>query len=569
MTEQRFATGGTQMVAAGHHLAAEAAHQVLEEGGNAADAGIAGGMAVSVLLSEHVHFGGVAPIMFRNAETGRVKTVTGLGTWPALASIDYFRNTHNGAIPKGVARTVVPGAPDAWLTALRLFGTKTFAEVARFAIDFARNGFEVTAHSAAVYKTAEKSYLAFPENRRIFFPDGHAPEAGTRIFLTELAATLQHMCDEEAAAPGSREDGILAARRAFYEGDIAATIDRYYREHDGFLRREDLAGFAVDVEDAVPVQAFGFTLYGCGPWSQGPFILETLKILDAAGYADLDPDGAESHHLLVEAMKLGFADRHHYVGDPKFVDVPLAGLLADDYARDRARAIDLERAYPDMPPPGKPRDFVGAGATIPAPAGTYRETELDTSYIAVIDKAGHVFGATPSDGTGQTPIIPGLGMCCSPRGSQSWTDPDHPSALAPGKRPRLTPNPAIAYSPDGFIMPFGSPGNDVQSQAMLQILLAHKVHGIPLDAAMQRPRLGTVSFPRSSEPHDYYPNRLNVEEDMNGAALAGLKARGHDIHKWTSKHWLAGAVCTVHKDLKTGELTGASDPRRPTGVAGR
>jgi gamma-glutamyltranspeptidase/glutathione hydrolase len=206
------------------------------------------------------------------------------------------------------------------------------------------------------------------------------------------------------------------------------------------------------------------------------------------------------------------------------------------------------------------------GAAAPAPDEP--AAARDTSYIAVIDRHGNAFSATPSDVSYDTPVIPGTGLCPSSRGSQSWADPEHASGVAPGKRPRLTPNPALAIHEGHFIMPFGTPGSDVQCQAMLQAFLNIVLFGMNPQAAVEAPRFATYDFPSSFEPHTTYPGRLNLEGRFPEATGRALAARGHDIHAWPDWTYLAGAVCMVYQDLERGTLAGAADPRRQGYAAG-
>jgi len=167
------------------------------------------------------------------------------------------------------------------------------------------------------------------------------------------------------------------------------------------------------------------------------------------------------------------------------------------------------------------------------------------------------------DGSSGSPVIPGTGLCPSSRGSQSWTDPSLPGALAPGKRPRLTPNPALALKNGKVYMPFGSPGNDIQPQAMVQVFLNIVVWDMEPQAAVEAPRFATYSFPASSEPHAYHPGRLNLESRIDRSTVASLAALGHKVAPWTEIDWRAGAVCAIRVNPGTGLLEGAADPRRP------
>ena len=202
------------------------------------------------------------------------------------------------------------------------------------------------------------------------------------------------------------------------------------------------------------------------------------------------------------------------------------------------------------------------------PAATWRAPELDTSYVCAVDRHGNIFSATPSDGSYNAPVVPGLGIIPSSRGSQNWADPRHPSGVAPGKRPRLTPNPAIAIAPGRMAMPFGTPGGDVQTQAMLQVFLNVHLFGMEAQEAVEAPRAASYSFPSSFEPHDYHPGRLCLESRIDratGEALAGL---GHRIAWWPDWTWLAWAVCTIIADRESGVLKGGADPRRPSYALG-
>jgi len=215
-----------------------------------------------------------------------------------------------------------------------------------------------------------------------------------------------------------------------------------------------------------------------------------------------------------------------------------------------------------MPPAGEVRGYAAA-AVLPEAARGEPAPLADTSYACVVDADGNAFSTTPSDGSSATPVIPGTGLCPSSRGSQSWTDPAHPAALAPGKRPRLTPNPALVLKEGRLHMPFGSPGNDIQPQAMLQVFLNIALWGMDPQEAVEAPRFASYSFPSSSEPHAYHPGRLNVESRVERATTEALAALGHRVAPWGELEWRAGAVCAIRVNEETGFLEGGADPRRP------
>ncbi len=261
-------------------------------------------------------------------------------------------------------------------------------------------------------------------------------------------------------------------------------------------------------------------------------------------------------------MKLAFADREAYYGDPVMVDVPLATLISAEYAAERRKMLRPDRAWPEMPPPGALGSQAGRGfGHFPQPAGD-PNPEPDTSYVCVADRHGNLFSATPSDGSYGSPVVPGTGLIPSNRGSQSRPDPRHPAGVAPGKRPRLTPNPALAIKGGEHFMPFGTPGGDVQTQAMLQVLLNHFVFGQDMQSAIESPRFASYSYPSSFAPFEYYPGRFAIEARISEPVIAELARRGHEIQRWPDWIWTAGAVCAIDVDKKRGVIEAGADPRR-------
>jgi gamma-glutamyltranspeptidase/glutathione hydrolase len=561
----RLIRGDRNMVAAGHNAAATAALLVLEAGGNAVDAGVAAGLVLGVVQCDIVNVAGVAPIMIREGATGRVVTIDGLGVWPSTASSRYFREAHGGAIPKGLLRTVTPAAPAAWIEALARFGTLSFADVAQAAIRLAREGFPVHPTMADFVARNIAEYASFPENAKLFIPGGKPVAVGASLKQPELAATLTFMADQERLASArGREAGLKAARGAFYRGDIAQKIAAYHSANGGWLTRDDLGCYRVRLEEPVITRWRGIELYNCGPWCQGPAMAQAIAILGDTDLRVLGHNSPAYVHLLTEVMKLTFADREATYGDPRFVNVPLTEMLSADYgARQRSR-IDPTRAIPGMPQPG----IGGAGACVFPMSSDEPALSADTSYVAVVDRCGNAFSATPSDTSNDTPIIPGLGICPSSRGSQSFTREGHPSEVAPGKRPRLTPNPAIAVLDGSMVMPFGSPGGDVQTQSMLQVLLNLAVFDMDLVSAVEAPRFATYSFPSSFEPHEMLPDRVMLEGRFPATTFAALRDLGHDAQAWPDFTFQCGSVCAVLHDGASGVKIAAADPRRNTGVAG-
>jgi gamma-glutamyltranspeptidase/glutathione hydrolase len=562
-------TGARHMIAAGHYLAAEAGDAILKAGGNVVDAGVAAGIALGVVHSDQVQFSGVAPMVIHLAEPDETVTIAGLGGWPRAARIETFVEQHRGAIPAGLLRTVVPAAPDAWIVALERYGTMSFGDVTAAAIRYAREGFTMHPVMAHYIGMNADAYRRWPASAAIWLPGGRAPREGELFVQADLARSLQLMADEErAASRHGRAAGLRAARDAFYRGDLAAAMVRYHRDNGGWLTADDLASYRSEV--APPVRsAFGnMEVLTCGPWCQGPVLLQMLAVLEGVDLRALGHNTPAYVHLVAEAMKLCFADRERYYGDPRFVQVPMDALLAPVYAAERRRLIG-ERAWPEMPPAGRVPGFEPAVARAAEPAAASGgDLDGDTSYVCVVDRHGNAFSATPSDSSWDGPVIPGLGFCPSTRGSQSWAVPGHASCVAPGKRPRLTPNPALARRGREWIMPFGAPGGDLQPQGMLQVFLNHTVFGMSIQEAVEAPRFVTHSFPGSFEPHPYHRGRLDLERPLGDATGEALAARGHRV-EWLPELSIGTAgVCAISANLGTGILYGGADPRRAARAIG-
>jgi gamma-glutamyltranspeptidase / glutathione hydrolase len=557
------------VVAAGHYMAAQAAMQILEGGGNAVDAGVAAGIATGVLESEFVSFAGVAPIILYMAKTRKLVTISGLGVWPKAISSDYFQKNHGGKIPRGIPRSIVPSAPDAWITALEKFGTMSFGEVAAAAIRFARDGFPMYPTMAGLLEEKKDLYKDWPSSAAVYLKNGEVPEVGKLFVQDDLGKSIQYMADQEATrSKNGRAEGLQAARDAFYRGDITAAILKFHGENGGLLTAEDFSEFRVAIEPPVQARFGKIDVYGCGPWCQGPMMLQALSVLDGIDLQKMGHNSTAYIHTLVEAIKLAAADRDAYYGDPRFVDVPMDVLLSKEYADARRTMIRPDQAWPEMPAAGD----VGNGGVpwkgAPMGAEGAAESDMDTSYLCVMDKDGNAFSATPSDGSPSGPVVPGTGLVSSPRGSQSWADPNHPCCVEPGKRPRLTPNPAMAMVEGEMIMPFGSPGGDVQTQAMLQVFLNIFVWGMDTQAAIEAPRFATYSFPASFEPHDYQPGLLKLEGRIDKSIGDELASLGHRIEWWADRVWMAGSVCAILKDQTSGIMRGGADIRRTAYAVG-
>lgn len=561
-------TGRHYMVSTGHYLASMAAVKILETGGNAIDAGVAAGICINVLQPDLTNLGGVAPIILYSAGTREVKTISGLGSWPASVRSEYFINECGGTIPAGVFNAVMPAAVDSWLTALKLYGTMSVAEVVQPAITLAEEGFAAYPLFCTSIAADIDRIRQWPSTAAIFLRQGEAPEIGERIVQNDVARLLRMLIEAEAGATHlGRQEAISVARDRFYKGDIAEQIATFFEESGGFLRLDDLRSFSVDVETPVSTRYRGHDVYGCRPWCQGPVALQALNILEGYDLVAAGHNTAETLHLIIQALNAAFADRERYYGDPKFVDVPIDGLLHPDYAANWRERIDPERAFDGMPKPGDPWQVqkapAGAGSREwRRPRAFAARVDPDTSYCCVVDEQGNAFSATPSDGVTTTPIVPGLGIIVSSRGVQSRLDPTHPSSIAPGKRPRLTPSPGLIMKDGRVFAPYGSPGNDVQPQAMVQLAINLIDFNMDPQAAVEAPRVASFNYPRSSHPHPYSPGLVSAESRIAPDVVESLREMGHLVEPWPAWSPQAGSLCTVVVDPSLGTMTGAADPRR-------
>ncbi|MEO3388092.1 gamma-glutamyltransferase [Mesorhizobium sp. CAU 1741] len=548
-TSRPLLLGSRHMVSSGHPLASHAALMVLEAGGNAVDAGVAAGFALNVVQPDMANLGGVAPVMIHRADLGCITSIAGIGQWPALATLEAVKASGNGRIPAGPGRWVVPGAPDAWLKSLELYGTISVADALAPAIDLARGGFPVDYFLANNLRQAAPRWEGW-SNADIYLPSGTAPEEGHLLRQPALAETLERLVAAATAAGGSRQRAVRAARECFYRGEIAEIAGRFSKEAGGFLRASDMAAFEAAEEPVLSVSYAGRRFYGCGPWSQGPALLQMLKMAQRYDLAALQE--AEFHHVLIGIAERALSDRNRHYGDPRFIDVDMDRLLSDAHAAERTAGLAADRPSPDGET--SPRD----GMRSP-----------DTTYVCVVDAQGNAFSATPSDSTIMvTPMVPGLGFGLSDRGLQASLDAADPNCVAPGKRPRLTPNPGLMIGPDG-LMAYGTPGGEVQSQAMLQFLMAHLHRGIDLQAAVEEPRWASYAVPATEDPHPAQPGVVHVEQPLSDRIAPRLRELGHDAKPWPQRAALAGGICAIGRDMASGVLSGAADPRRLSYAMGR
>ncbi len=569
-TTRPVIVGTHGIVAAGHYLAATAGFRILERGGNAIDAGVAAGLALEVLKPQSTGIGGEAPILIAPAAgwNGQpIVAVKGQGCAPGSATIEWFRQESIDLIPgDGFLPATVPGAFGSWATALLHFGRLTLGDVLEPAIELAEEGFPVYGGLRdSIVHNAEKFASQWSTSAEIYLPNGKPPALDDLIYQPDWARTFKDVVSAEKAALGAgREEGIQAGIDHFYKGPVARrladfaesteVLDASGRKHRGLLRYDDFASYRTTLEPAVGLDYRGYRVYKCGPWCQGPVFLQQLALLEGFDLGKLGHNSADYLHVLVEAAKLAFADRERYYGDPAFVTVPLDRLLSKEYAAVRRRLIDLDRASGELRPGDAPVLEVAEPGARPS---TYRG---DTTHVDAVDDEGNLFAATPSGGwIPSSPVVTGLGFPLGTRGQMFSLDPAHPNALAPGKRPRTTLTPSLAFRDGQPWLAFGTPGGDQQDQWTLQFFLNVVDFGMDLQEAIDAATVHSQHFPSSFYPRDAHPKRLVAESRIGPEIRASLAARGHDVVE--AGAWAHGQVSAVEIDCRLGVLRGAASPR--------
>lgn len=569
-------------VSAGHPLTTSAAMEILQQGGNAFDAGVAALLVGGVVEQDLYGIGGEALILVYPLIEGEVVSVTGQGWAPAAASIDDYLRDGRTLQGQGLDPSVVPGALHAALTVLERWGTMSFEEVAKRAIEYAEEGFPLRTRTANAIRRDYEFISKWPYNRLTWLKaDGSFYAAGETIRFPNMARTLRRMVAAERAAArtGGRVGGIIAARDRFYKGDIAEEMVAFLQNNDAPYTIEDFAEFFARIEAPVSVNYRGYDVYKQPFTSQGPMLLQTLNILESFDLASMGHNSADYLHVIVEALKLAYADRDSYYADEDFVDVPGEGLLSKDYARQRAASIDMNRSSADFVA-GDPLPFdddvstwpywvAGSAEPVASLADTaqdHPESLKDTSHIAVIDSEGNVFDSTPSGGwIGGAVILGTSGIGMSVRGEQFWLDKARAAQLRPWSRPRYTLTPSIVFKDGEPVLAIGTPGGDNQEQTILQTLLnvIEFTDGwYPnLHAAIEWPRVQTLHFYASFWPHNTGFNRINIERNVGQETIDALRQRGHEV-RVVPPFRISGCATAVMLDPATGSRIAAADPRR-------
>ncbi|MDR6668324.1 gamma-glutamyltransferase family protein [Rhizobium sp. 1399] len=570
------------VVTSTHWIASAVGMSILEKGGNAFDAAVAAGFTLQILEPHLVGPGGDMPAIIYSKKKDKVEVICAQGPAPAGATIEHYTSEGLKLIPgDGLLATVIPGSFDGWMLMLRDYGRLSVRDVLEPAIYYAEKGHPMLPRvSATITGLAEFFEKEWPTSYETWVPGGSVPEPHSNFKNPVLAETWKRIISEAEAKQG-REAQIEAARDAFYRGFVAEKIANYLKtaevmdasgsRHKAVLMADDMANWSATIEEPLTYDYHGWTVAKIGPWGQGPVFLQTLSLLKDMDIASMTPDGADFVHTVTEAMKLAFADREVYYGDPAFADIPLDHLLSDTYAAARRKLITGEASF-DLRP-GKvagfeqqydvTMDMLGAdsqtGAVYEPTMAHLTEKRGDTVHIDVIDREGNMVSVTPSGGWLQSsPIVPGLGFCLNSRAQMFWLKPGLPTSLAPGKRPRTTLTPSLGLYEGRPTLAFGTPGGDQQEQWQLSFFLRYVHHKMNLQAAIDQPLFHTSHFPGSFYPRTREPGGLMVEGNFSAAVLDSLRARGHKLT--VAEPWTIGRLTAARRDAD-GLLRAAATPR--------
>ncbi|HXE63302.1 MAG TPA: gamma-glutamyltransferase [Bryobacteraceae bacterium] len=574
----QFSARGTHgAIAAGSGYATDAAMRMYYTGGNAVDAGVAAIFAAATTEYSHVGWGGEAPILIRTKD-GKVHAIAGVGTMPKLATADFYRNRPlqlgeileppeknglKGIIPvAGLMAALVPSLPEAAMVALRDYGTKSFAEAVAPAIEFA-DGSAIDEMRAGAIQSSREFFTLWPTSQKHFMPDGRVPLPGEIFRQPDLARTLRNMIAAEKkalAAGGSRTAGIDAVRDYFYRGEIAKQIDEFSRAHSGLLRYDDMASFKLTPEEPLSTEFHGARVYKPGFWSQGPAMLETLNMLNGVDVTSMRVNSAQYIHTLTEALKLAYADRDTYYGDPKFNKIPSEELLSMKYAEQRRALIGQTASMQFLP--GKVGNKVGIHPSQSEIVRTKIDDFLmahDTTCVDAIDKDGIMFSATPSGAWLPSVIAGDTGIPLTERAQSFLLVPGSPNELAGGKRPRVTLSPTLVTHTDGTPwLVLSTPGGDNQEQALIQLLFDVILFRMNSEQAIEAPRFETRHLVSSFDNHAMNPGDLQLDDRTPEAVIANLASRGHKIG--TRTRWQSGSAPALVRVTPGGVIEAGADP---------
>jgi gamma-glutamyltranspeptidase / glutathione hydrolase len=581
------------VVASTHWLASAVGMSVLEKGGNAFDAAAAAGFTLQVVEPNANGPLGEAPMLVWSEANRRCDMICGQGVAPQAATIAKFRELGLDLIPgTGLLAAAVPAAFGAWMRLLRDWGTMPLGEILGPAIGYAENGYPMTRRvGETIAVVADMFRREWPSSAAVYLPYDKPPEPGRLFRNPALAATYHRVLAE--AGDGARERQIERATAAWYSGFVAEAIDRFCRtekvfdasggRHGGLLTGDDMARWQVPVGAPLTFDYRSYTVAKGGPWSQGPVFLQQLALLQGFDLDALDPLGPDFVHLVVECAKLAFADREAWYGDPDFVDVPMRTLLSPAYNEARRKLVG-ERASlelrPGRPEGRTPRVLVEGHETIFAAAGVGEPTigepatsalgvaAGDTCHVDAVDRWGNMVSATPSGGWLQSsPVIPELGFCLGSRMQMFWLEEGLPASLAPGRRPRSTLSPSMAFKDGKPYLAFGTPGGDQQDQWSLLMFLHHVHHGMNLQEAIDCPAFHNEHMPSSFYPRAARPGLVALESRFPEATRAALAQRGHCLR--VGEPWSEGRLsgCAREETPEGRILKAGANPRGMQGYA--
>jgi gamma-glutamyltranspeptidase / glutathione hydrolase len=575
------------VVTSTHWLGSAAGMAMLERGGNAFDACVATAFVLQVVEPHLVGPAGEVPAVFYSAKTRKVEVLCGQGVAPKGATINHYLNEGLKLIPgNGLLATVVPGAFDAWMLLLRDHGSMRLRDVLEPAIYYAEQGHPVLPRVADTINGLKEFFeTEWLTSAAVFLPGGEAPKPRQLFRNPKLAETWKRILQEAEAKGRDRDGQIEAARDAFYKGFVAEAIGRFARDteamdqtgsrHHGVITADDMASWSAGYDAPLTYDYHNYRVNKIRPWGQGPVFLQTLALLKDYDLASMGPSSAPFIHTVIEAMKLAFADREAYYGDPDFVNVPIETLLSDAYNHERRKLIS-DRASLELRPghvegyelqvertlkalrelSTTDRKVAGGEPTLASMRSARRG---DTVHIDVVDRHGNMIAAMPSGGWLQSsPVIPELGFMLNSRAQMFWLEPGLPSSLEPGKRPRTTLTPTLAEKDGEPYMVFGSPGGDQQEQWQMFLFLRHAHHGLNLQEAIDHPMAHTAHFPSSFYPREQKPGHLMAEESFGDATLNELRSRGHELE--VAPNWTVGRLVAASRD-KDGLLHAAATPR--------
>jgi len=561
--------GTHEMVGAANNFEVEAGYRILTQGGNAVDAGVASVLTASVTELSRFGLGGEMPLLVKMSGKQPI-AISGIGVAPAKATVDFYQKRspeaweeagHMPPIPtQGILAAITPGVFDGLILALEKYGTKSFAEVAEPAIEYAEQGFPMPEEFGSMLRGYQRIIMLWPSSMKFFYPDGTPTPRGEIFREPMLAKTLRELVAAEKKAHGKRAAKLKAVRDLFYKGSLAKRIATFSEENGGLIAYSDLANFHAD-EDTPKMGTYrGYEVYKPGFWTQGPVMIETLNLLEGFDLKAMGHNSPQYLHTVVEAVKLAFADRDEYYGDPKFSKIPEETLLSKDYAAERRKLIDPEHASIEHRPGG-----FGHRITIPSTQGAAGPVN-DTTCVNVVDRMGNAFSATPSGAWLPSVIAGDTGIPFTTRLQSFVMTPGHPNQLQPGKRPRVTLSPTLVTHGGQLEMILSTPGGDNQDQALLQVFLNIVEFGMTPQEAVEAPRFQTEHFYSSFGNHEFVPAKLNLEGRIPRATADALTALGHRVTvsgEWSNSS--APTVIWVHD----GVLNGGADPRRARVIFGR